>query len=284
MQLYAGAGYRATFLSDGERQAIFEQEMLPRLEAGDLDGALFVALERVDAAATPEHAANLARARTVDAVVGLFAAPIVGILLLAWVVLAWSRHGRDPVYLDDPSILMPAPPAELTPATAALVMDGSSTRRALTTAMLDLASRGELGFREETSGLLGHTKKVGIEVAPGAAATEEAERERRKARRQPLGTAEDYALRHLSALATDGYVDPTRLLDFGKDVGGFDERLEQDAADRGWFTERPRPPRRAGSCGPASRSRRVSASACWARTCRAKAWSSSPSPSSWPGS
>ena len=46
-----------------------------------------------------------------------------------------------------------------------MVMDGDTSRRALTTAMLDLASRGKLSFREE-NGLLSH--KVGIDVDPPA--------------------------------------------------------------------------------------------------------------------
>ena len=54
----------------------------------------------------------------------------------------WRRFGKDPVYLDDPSILMPAPPPDLTAASGAMIMDGATSRRALTTAMLDLASRG----------------------------------------------------------------------------------------------------------------------------------------------
>ena len=37
---------------------------------------------------------------------------------------------------------MPAPPPDLTAASGAMVMDGGTSRRALTTAMLDLASRG----------------------------------------------------------------------------------------------------------------------------------------------
>ena len=49
---------------------------------------------------------------------------------------------------------MPAPPPDLTAASGAMVMDGATSRRALTTAMLDLASRGQLSFREE-KGLLG---------------------------------------------------------------------------------------------------------------------------------
>ena len=75
--------------------------------------------------------------------------------------------GRIPVYLDDPSILMPAPPPDLTAASGAFVMDGGTSRRALTTAMLDLASRGYISFRED-EGLLGLSNKVGIDVGPPA--------------------------------------------------------------------------------------------------------------------
>ena len=54
VQLYAGPGYEAAFLSNAERQAIFENDMLPLLREGDLDGALLVAMQKVDANATPE--------------------------------------------------------------------------------------------------------------------------------------------------------------------------------------------------------------------------------------
>ena len=75
VQLYAGPGYRATFLSNNERQKIFEEDMLPHLEDGDLDAALLAAMEKIDANATPEHAATLARTRTINAIVGLVGTP-----------------------------------------------------------------------------------------------------------------------------------------------------------------------------------------------------------------
>ena len=112
-----------------------------------------MALAKVDAAATPEHAASLQSARQVNAVVGLVGAPIVLFGLSGWAFFNWRRFGKDPVYLDDPSILMPAPPPDLTAASGAMIMDGGTSRRALTTAMLDLASRGLLAFREEPGGL-----------------------------------------------------------------------------------------------------------------------------------
>jgi uncharacterized membrane protein YgcG len=154
VQLYAGDGYKAAYLSDDERQAIFDNDMKPLLVQCDIDGAILAALAKIDANATPEHAALLNRARILDAIIGLIAGPGVFLLLVGAALFAWLRYGRDPVYLDDPSVLMPAPPPDLTAASGAVIWEGRSTRRALTTAMLDLASRGELSFLPE-GGIVG---------------------------------------------------------------------------------------------------------------------------------
>ena len=41
---------------------------------------------------------------------GLIGAPVVLLGLIGSAVFAWLRYGRDPVYLDDPSIHMAGPP------------------------------------------------------------------------------------------------------------------------------------------------------------------------------
>lgn len=239
VQLYAGAGFRATFLDDGERQRIFDEEMLPYLARCQLDESLLIALRRVDAAATPEHAASLERARQVDALLGLVVAPITFLLLTGWVAWHWLRHGRDPEYLDDPSIHIPAPPPDLTPASGALVFDGRSSRHTLTSALIDLASRGELTFREEGGGLLSKPK-VAITIGSQPPAGEKAAWARERARRQPTGPAETFALERLRERAgADGELAPDKLVEFSEDVGGFDERLESHVVTRGWFTEPP---------------------------------------------
>ena len=168
VQLYAGPGFEAAYLSNRSARRSSRTTCCRTCESADFDGALAVALEKVDAAATPEHAAALQRSRQINAVVGLVGAPIVFLGLSGWALFHWRRFGKDPVYLDDPSVLMPAPPPDLTAASGAMVMDGSTSRRALTTAMLDLASRGLIAFREDNGGILGlGGHKVGIDVGPG---------------------------------------------------------------------------------------------------------------------
>jgi len=235
VQLYGAPGYAAAYLSNSERQQIFDNDMLPHLRACDEDTALLAALEKVDANATPEHARFLAAARIVDAAVGLIGGPLVVLLLVGWAASSWLRYGRDPVYLDSPSILMPAPPPDLTAASGAVVWEGRATRRALTTAMLDLASRGELSFREE-SGML--SRKAGVQVEDRVPDDPMVTR----IRRRPLGDAEEYALERLRGIATPtkgNYIEPDDMLQFGAYVPKFDERLEKHVAGKGWFREPP---------------------------------------------
>ena len=96
VQLYAAPGFEAAYLSNAERQAIFDNDMLPHLRAADFDAALEVALQKVDAAATPEHAASLQTARQVNAAVGLVGAPIVLLGLSGWAFLQLAPFRQGP--------------------------------------------------------------------------------------------------------------------------------------------------------------------------------------------
>lgn len=238
VQLYAGDGYKAAYLSDGERQAIFDEDMKPLLIQCDIDGAILAALGKIDANATPEHAQLLNRARIIDAAIGLIAGPGAFLLFVGWAAVAWLRYGKDPVYLDDPSVLMPAPPPDLTAASGAVIWEGRSTRRALTTAMLDLASRGELSFKPE-GGLLGLRTKAGIQVNDTYPAHDA---NIARNRRKPLSNAEQYALERLRGIASPlsgNYIDSSDLLKFGKYVSGFDSQIESHVVRKGWFREAP---------------------------------------------
>ena len=84
----------------------------------EADGDQEAALVKVDAATTAARASQLQLARQVDAATGLVLAPQALLGLVGWAGWSWFRYGRDPEYLDDPSVLMPAPPPGLTPAAA----------------------------------------------------------------------------------------------------------------------------------------------------------------------
>jgi uncharacterized membrane protein YgcG len=241
VDLYAGAGFKGVYLSDSERQAIFDNDMLPLLRGCDLDGALLAALAKVDAAATPEHAATLERGRQLDAVLGLLVAPMLFVLLLGYAVLAWTRHGRDPVYLDDASIHIPAPPAGLTPAAGAALRDGQVSRRALTTASLDLARRGLIAFSTEKAGLLGTKTELSIALNPQITRTPEEEMRVERAQSRPMDDATSYLATELRSIGgADGVVDPAGLLKLGARVTTFNSKLEDHLVANGWFTEAPR--------------------------------------------
>jgi hypothetical protein len=238
VQLYAAPGFRALYLTNDERQAIFDQEMLPLLREQRFGDALLAALARVDAAATAERAGQLQLGRQVDAVVGIVGGLGGFLLLSAYAFFHWRRYGRDPYVVESRSIYLPAPPAELTAAGGALLYDGSSSRRTLTTALLDLASRDELAFRP-TDQLIG-PDEVTVEIRRPAVD----EPRVRLNRRNPLSPAEGYALERLAALSHRGpnhvrELDRSSLLEFGGSVGDFDERLEAELVGRGWFTQAP---------------------------------------------
>ena len=165
VQLYAAPGFRALYLTNEERQQIFEEEMLPRLRDQQFDdgapGRRLRGSTRRRPASGPASSSSPAR---LDAVIGIIGG-LGGFLLLAgYAFFHWRRYGRDPYVVDSPSIYLPAPPAELTAAGGALLHDGSSSRRTLTTALLDLASRDELAFRATTSSSA--PDEVTVEIHP----------------------------------------------------------------------------------------------------------------------
>jgi uncharacterized membrane protein YgcG len=103
--------------------------------------------------------------------------------------------------------------------------------------MLDLASRGELSFREE-SGLLGINRKAGIQIATTANNDPYVIRNRRR----PLSEAEDYALARIRSIASpaDGYyIAGDDITKFGKYTAKFNKTIEQHVTNMGWFREPP---------------------------------------------
>jgi uncharacterized membrane protein YgcG len=104
--------------------------------------------------------------------------------------------------------------------------------------MLDLASRGEIGFKPE-GGLLGLRTKAGIQINETYDADDPTIA---RNRRKPLSNAEQYALERLRGIAsplTGNYIDSSDMLKFGKYVSGFDKQIESHVVKKGWFQEAP---------------------------------------------
>ncbi len=221
VSLYAGSGFKATFLTDSDRQAIYDNDMKPRLVEGDFDGALRVALDDVSSAATPEHADELNRARILNALIG-FAVLIISIGLVAFVIIRWYTHGRDPIYVDDNSVLMPAPPDGLTPAMATLLMDDRTSSRTVSAAMVDLAARGLVQFRQEEAFL---SKKTSVGVT---------------ARTSTIATPEAGLYSAIAALAEpDGFVETSSMPKLAPAVSKLKSDLETLSVQKSWLTGRP---------------------------------------------
>jgi uncharacterized membrane protein YgcG len=219
--LWAGAGYEAAFLSQDERQAIFDEEMMPWLRVCDMDEALLAALEKVDANATAEHAASLEFGRQVNALLNL-AGGLVGWILLLLAVLYWFVHGRDPFFLDDPSIYMPAPPAGLTPAMATMILSQRASKRTVAAALMDLAARGSIAFRQET---VRGEPRAGIEVVSKSDPPDHPERRLLEGIRRAANTKD--------------YVGPSRMHKLWGAVQDLKEDVEQGAVQKGWLVQAP---------------------------------------------
>ncbi|MBK6776658.1 MAG: DUF2207 domain-containing protein [Flavobacteriales bacterium] len=91
-----------------------------------------------------------------------YAVPLVGgiitLLLLLYYFITWARHGRDP---DMPTVIpLFDPPDHLSPASVAMVMEGSADNDHITPAMISLAVKGHIRIDEKKEDvLLGLFKK-----------------------------------------------------------------------------------------------------------------------------
>lgn len=219
--LYAGSGFRAAFLTNADRQAIFDNDMKPKLLDADFDGALAIALSDVDAAATPAHAQQLDQDRIINAAVGIgFLA--LSIWLAFFILVRWYTHGRDPIYIDDNSVLMPAPPDGLTPAMATLVMNDRTSSQTLSAAMVDLAAQGLVHFRQEQE-FLGSKTELG---ATG--------------KRETISTPEGGLFTAIETWSGDGgYIDRSSMHELAPAVKQFKSDLETLAVGKGWLTGKP---------------------------------------------
>jgi uncharacterized membrane protein YgcG len=229
VSLYGGSGFTSTYLNENRLSGIIGSDFVPSAKSGDLDGAMRATLAAVDRAVTSDGRERLDRARQLNAVVGLGVAPFALLALLAVAFMAWRREGRDPYFLDSDSVLMAGPPADLTPALATVVRNGRSDQRSVTTALMDLASKGWITFHDVDLPFKGGEGGPSLEILP------------RPAKRATLPRPEAYILDVLSAMSgADKTLDRDALGRLHDSMGDFHQLLEKDAVRLGWFSRSPR--------------------------------------------
>jgi hypothetical protein len=147
--------------------------------------------------------------------------------LAALSLLAWFRHGRDPYFADDDSVLMPSPPSDFTPALASVVMHGSASRRTIFAGLMYLASRNLIAFRAEPFPV-GH--RAGLALTT----------HRPHHLQAPAPEAELYAS-IAAAMPASGYIAAIFLDSLNDAFRAFTGSLDKLAVERGWLRARPGP-------------------------------------------
>jgi uncharacterized membrane protein YgcG len=234
VSLYGGSGFRRAYLSEGDMKAVIDQVIVPAARQRQLGSGLVLAVDAVNAAITPAATSRLELLRTVDAGLGLVAAPLVLLLAAGSALWAWRREGADPRVLDSPSILMAGPPDRMTPALATVIRDGRATQHTMNTILMDLAAAGRLRFRNLDRA---HEMRAGQAPDPTADTAIEVLDTPSKER---LGVAERDAWRRLRSLAQGkSLLTRESLWAVNGALAPLRERLEAEAVELGWFTRPP---------------------------------------------
>jgi len=161
--VYAGSGFLEQYLDVGESVALVNDEMLPKAKDGDLDGALLQGMRVIDRVVQPGGNPDRWLRNLMLALVAGGVAAIAVLGLLAFLRMWWTR-GRDArVVLIDDSVLLPAPPPNLTPALATVLRRDEVDDDSFTSALVDLGHRGLLTFEQAD----GNKKHINL-VTPAA--------------------------------------------------------------------------------------------------------------------
>ena len=231
--IVTGRGFRDLYVSDGEAASIVNDTMVPYAKQADMDGALLAGLRRLDALVVPGGNPDHAGTAILLLVGGLIVAGA-GIALLAWFAVTWWQRGRDAaIPLIDDSVLLPAPPPDLTPALATVLRKDAIDTDAFTSALIDLGHRGLVVFRQTES----DRKKVDFVVPPEPLDDPGA----LDARRRPLGAAETALAAAIGSKASGGVLsnDTLRKGAGATLASSFRKDLGRAAKASPWFRDDP---------------------------------------------
>jgi hypothetical protein len=149
----------------------------------------------------------------------------VDLALAALPLWEWLRHGRDPHFTDDDSVLLPSPPPDFTPALASVVLQGNASRRTISAGLMDLASHGLIAFRVEPAAV-GH--RAGLDLT----------KDRYDHLNLPAPEAGLYGSIR-SRMAESRHLDSLFLGTLSGAFADFTRDLDDVAVERGWVHARP---------------------------------------------
>ncbi len=146
VSLFGGAGFLGAYANEDALTEIIDESFVPSARAGDFDAAVLRTVEALDERMDAGGRDRLETLRVMNAALGLVGAPLALVATLGGAWWKWRREGDDPELTDSPSILMAGPPAEMTPALATVVRNGTATGHSTNTILADLARTGRLSF------------------------------------------------------------------------------------------------------------------------------------------
>jgi len=210
---------------------------------GDVQAELLRAVTAVHKKLDPAEVADSVAAAVRGAITGFFddrtnqtdsgLGAVAALFAVVVFVIARRRRRHEPGYADDDSVLLPAPPADMTPALAAFVAAPLDTTRAVTVALLDLAAHGYVAFYQEATPL---GPRGGIKVMSAAGLSGHAHVAHAAAASRPLGPAEQFLLQGLQAASSSGAnLSPTDFAELRPLFEQTGEQLERIAGQRGWL-------------------------------------------------
>ena len=147
VSLYAGAGFLGAYANEDALTGIIDDSFVPAARQGDFDGATLGTIQALDERMDVGGRDRLEMLRVANAGLGLIGAPVALLATLGLAWRHWRRDGDDPQLTDSESILMAGPPAEMTPALATVVQNGTASNHSINTILAHLASTGRLSFR-----------------------------------------------------------------------------------------------------------------------------------------
>ena len=237
VSLFGGSGFLAAYVDEDGLKRIIDQDIAPQARSGDIGGALLAGLDAIDRTVTPGGRDRLNVMRQANAVLGLVVAPVALLVVIGIAYRSWRREGDDPEYLDSPSVLMAGPPAGMTPPLATVVRQGRATQHSLDTTLVELASRGYIGFQN-----LDQVKEARSDSDPDPLLDPAILVQPAPADPRPLADPQAAALETVRRLGgSDGRLSRSSLWSLNDDLAPVKQQLDGDALRLGWFAHLPGP-------------------------------------------